>query len=39
VSFLRDYKALWEDALFVPQFVASFDGYDRVNFTGEFKLK
>ena len=39
VSFLRDYNALGEEALFETQFIPSFDGYDRVNFTGEFKLK
>lgn len=39
VKFLRDYNALWEDALFTPRFVAVFDGYDKINFTGDFKLK
>ncbi|MCD5375082.1 hypothetical protein LR010_01355 [Candidatus Gracilibacteria bacterium] len=39
VKFLRDYNNLGEEALFTAQFVPVFEGYDRINFKGEFKLK
>jgi hypothetical protein len=39
VKFVREYNLLWEEVLFTPQFIAGVDGYDKINFTGEFILK